>query len=67
MELSEEKRLIKNDIPDKIMMKVSVGDQFVMPSSVVLERLGIKLDQYEVIADKAHSWMNKLSDTLSFD
>ena len=45
----------------------SVGDQFDMPSSKVLQRMGIKIDQYEMIADKAHSWQNKLSDTLSFD
>jgi putative nucleotidyltransferase with HDIG domain len=45
----------------------SVGDQFVMPSSKVLQRMGIKLDQYEMIVDKAHSWQNKLSETLSFD
>jgi len=45
----------------------SADGQFIMPSSVVLDRLGIKLEQYEVFAKKAHGWMNKLSDTLSFD
>ncbi len=45
----------------------SASGKFAMPSSVVLKRLGIKLDQYEVIAEKAHSWMNKLSNTLSFE
>jgi HD-like signal output (HDOD) protein len=45
----------------------SADRQFSMPSSVVLDRLGIKLEQYEVFAKKAHSWMNKLSDTLNFD
>jgi hypothetical protein len=33
----------------------------------VLDRLGMKLEQYEVFAEKAHSWMKKLSNTLSFD
>jgi putative nucleotidyltransferase with HDIG domain len=45
----------------------STGEKFVMPSSEVLKRLGIKSDQYEVIAEKAHSWKNKLSNTLSFE
>ncbi len=45
----------------------STGGQFFVPASVVLKRLGIKLDQYEVLAEQAHSWMNKLSDTLSFE
>ena len=45
----------------------SADRQFSMPSSVVLDRLGIKLEQYEVFAEKAHSWMNKLSGTLTFD
>jgi len=45
----------------------SVSGQFVNPSSVVLKRLGMKLDQYKEMAVKAHSWMEKLSDTLTFD
>ena len=45
----------------------SADGQFIMPSSVMLDRLGIKLDKYEVFAKKAHSWMKKLSDTLTFD
>jgi putative nucleotidyltransferase with HDIG domain len=45
----------------------SASGQHAMPSSVVLKRLGIKLDQYEKMAEKAHSWMKKLSDTLTFD
>jgi putative nucleotidyltransferase with HDIG domain len=44
----------------------SADGQIIMPSSVVLDRLGIKLEQCEVLAEKAHSWMKKLSDTLSF-
>ncbi len=38
-----------------------------MPSTVVLDRLGINLDQYEVICSKVSPWMNKLVDTLTFD
>jgi len=45
----------------------SADGQFITPSSIVLDRLGIKLEQYKVIAEKAHSWMKKLSDTLTFD
>jgi len=45
----------------------SIGGKFIMPSSVVLDRLGIKLEQYEAFAEKTQSWMKKLSDTLSFD
>jgi hypothetical protein len=45
----------------------SDGETFAMPSSEVLKRLGIKIDQYRVIAEKAHHWKNELSDTLSFE
>jgi putative nucleotidyltransferase with HDIG domain len=45
----------------------SADGQLIVPSSVVLDRLGITLEQYEVFAEKAHSWMNKLADTLTFD
>ena len=45
----------------------STGGKFIMPSSVVLDRLGIKSEQYETFAEKAQSWMKKLSDTLTFD
>lgn len=38
-----------------------------MPSSAVVGRLGIKLDQYEIIATKTQSWIVKLSNTLTFD
>ena len=41
--------------------------QFSTPSPIVLERLGIKIEQYEGYAEKAHSWMKKLSDTPIFD
>lgn len=39
----------------------------VMLSSAVLNRLGIKIDQYEAIAAKTQSWITKLSNTLTFD
>jgi putative nucleotidyltransferase with HDIG domain len=45
----------------------SADGQPVMLSSAVLDRLGIKVDQYEAIAAKTKSWMAKLSDTLTFD
>jgi putative nucleotidyltransferase with HDIG domain len=38
-----------------------------VPSPSELNRLGIKSEQYEVFAEKARSWMKKLSDTLTFD
>ena len=37
------------------------------PDSSVLERLGIESEQYEAFAAKARNWMEKLSDTLTFD
>lgn len=42
-------------------------EQLIMPSSVVLSRFGIKLEQYEVFAEKTQSWMKELSETLDFD
>ena len=45
----------------------SAGTKLIMPPSEVLKRLGINLDQYKAIAEKALIWMNKLSDTLSFE
>lgn len=45
----------------------SADGHFTLPSSVVLDRLGIKLEQYDVFAEKTRSWIKKLSDTLSFD
>ena len=44
----------------------SVDGKKVKPSSEVLERLGIKVDQYEKIAEKALSWESKITNTLSF-
>jgi len=43
------------------------GGQDLSPSSVVLERLGMKLNQYEIIFAKVSAWANELSDTLNFD
>ncbi len=37
------------------------------PSSVVLERLGIKLNQYEMIFNQVSGWVDELSDTLNFN
>ena len=45
----------------------STGGQDLRPSSVVLERMGIKLNQYEIIFGKVGSWVNELSNTLKFD
>jgi putative nucleotidyltransferase with HDIG domain len=45
----------------------SDSGQFAMPSSVVLNRLGIKMDQYKLMAKQAQNWMKNLSDTLTFD
>ena len=45
----------------------SANGHFVMPSSVVLKRMGIKFDQYKAMAKKAHRWMKKLSGELTFD
>jgi putative nucleotidyltransferase with HDIG domain len=38
-----------------------------LPNASVLNRLSIKPEQYKVFAEKARSWMKKLSDTLTFD
>jgi putative nucleotidyltransferase with HDIG domain len=40
---------------------------FAVPSSAVLKRIGIKLDQCKTMAEKAHHWMEKLSGELTFD
>jgi len=42
-------------------------DQPVMLSSAVLDRLAIKVDQYELIAEKTQRWIKNLSDSLTFD
>jgi len=45
----------------------SVDQQFIMPTTIVLNRFGIKLEQYEVLAKKTQIWMKELSGTLKFD
>ena len=45
----------------------SNSGQPVMLSSAVLDRLGLKVEHYEAFAVKTKSWMDKLSDTLTFD
>jgi putative nucleotidyltransferase with HDIG domain len=39
----------------------------ITPAAAVLNRVGIKLEQYKVVAAKTQDWVNKLSDTLTFD
>jgi len=41
--------------------------QFVKKPSKVLERLDIEVDQYMLMSEKVHSYMNGLSDRLTFD
>ena len=45
----------------------SVDGKTVNLSSEVLERLGIKFDQYEKIAEKVLSWESEITNTLSFE
>ena len=45
----------------------SESEQIIVPSSVVLKRLGINFEQYNTLAGKTHSWLNELSDKLTFD
>ena len=45
----------------------SAKSNFIMPSTVVLNRLGIKSNQYELISNTVSAWMNKLSESLTFD
>lgn len=37
------------------------------PAAAVLNRVGLNLDQYKVVAAKTQDWVIKLSDTLTFD
>ena len=37
------------------------------PSTVVLDRLGIKMEQYDLISNKVSSWLSKLADSLTFN
>jgi len=45
----------------------SAEGQQIMPYPSVLNQLNIKSEQYNAFAEKARSWMEKLSDTLTFD
>ena len=45
----------------------SAGEKPLMPSTVVLNRLGIKPAQYDLISNKVSVWLNKLADSLTFD
>jgi len=57
----------KSDMTYLSNLMCQIDNQPVVPSPAVLKRMDIKLEQYDVVAAKAHSWMNKLSDTLTFD
>jgi hypothetical protein len=59
------KAITYNDV--RIFSNIQLNQSWRVPSSEVLKRRGIKIDQYRVIAEKAHSWKNELSDTLSFE
>jgi putative nucleotidyltransferase with HDIG domain len=43
----------------------SAEEEFITPSSIVLDRLGIKIEQYGAFAEKTCNWIKKLSDTLA--
>ena len=45
----------------------SVDGKTAKPSPEVLERLGVKFDQYEKIAEKALTWESEITNTLSFE
>jgi len=45
----------------------SAEEEHNLPYSSVLDRLKITPEQYNVFAEKARSWRERLSDTLSFD
>jgi len=45
----------------------SAEGQQIRPHSSVLNRLNINSDQYKAFTEKARSWINKLSGTLTFD
>jgi putative nucleotidyltransferase with HDIG domain len=45
----------------------SDNEEMLMPPSVVLGRLGIKMDQYKAMAKQAQNWLKNLSDTLTFE
>jgi len=59
------KAITFNDV--RIVSNIQLNQSWKVPSSEVLKRLGTKIDRYRVNAQKAHSWKNELSDTLSFE
>jgi hypothetical protein len=42
------------------------GGQSVELSPAVIERLGVRLDQFEAISGKISHWVDELSDVLAF-
>jgi len=75
MELSEEKKPIKSDIQDKIMMKVSSFPSIpqagiklrALLAEIAVSNTAEALAEYIKFSEKTHSWMNKLFDTLTVD
>lgn len=43
------------------------GEEINLPYPSVLEKLRIESEHYEAFAKKARGWMDKMSDTLTFD
>ena len=43
------------------------GGHAVELSPAVIDRLGIKLDQFEIISEKVAHWVDELSDALAFN
>jgi putative nucleotidyltransferase with HDIG domain len=58
---------LSNQMCESNANKDTANGYFAMPSSVVLQRLGIKFDQYKAMAKRANLWMKKLSGELTFD
>ena len=58
---------LANSIFQSNSNNTSVEQKTVKPSSEVLDRLGIKFDQYAKIAEKARAWESEISNTLSFE
>ena len=43
------------------------GGQSIELSPVVIERLGVRLNQFEAISDRISQWVDELSDVLAFN
>ena len=54
--------LCQKQVEDESHMGQDIG-----PSSVVLDRLGLTMKQYDIISDRVSNWINELSDSLNFD